>query len=110
MFYMNIALFLYGFINALGFQADSRYAFEPQVVSTEIKEFIFHIQTRSGLVLFTPLRRVGGGVHSHCHLLPESLPPASVPPPGPNLTGIQDPTQSGSIPSFFLEQTMSGPQ
>lgn len=104
MFSMNIALFLYGFINALGFQADGRYAFEPQVVSTEIKEFIFHIQTRSGLVLFTPLRRVGGRAHSHSHLLPESLPP------GLNLTGIQDPTQSGSISSFFLEQTMFGPQ
>lgn len=80
MFYMNIALFLYGFINALGFQADSRYAFEPQVVSTEIKEFIFHIQTRSGLVLFTPLRRVGGGfIHIATSCLrafpqPQSLP------------------------------------
>lgn len=43
-----------------GFQAGSRFAFGPQRLSTEIKLFILHIQTRSGLVLFTLLRRVGG--------------------------------------------------
>ena len=62
------------------------------------KEFVFHIQTRSDLVLFMLLKGVGRWAHSHWDR------------PGLNLTDIQGSTQSGSLSSLFSKQNVFGPQ